>query len=242
MQQPSSSRLSGLTQSGVEQSRRLHGANILTPCKPDPWWKLYFEKFDDPVIRILMIAGVIAIVAGAADGHFVEGIGIIIAVLLATALAFLNEYKANQEFDILNKVNDEVPVKVLRDGAYCTVPRRDIVVGDFVLLELREEIPADGSVLEGVRLQVEESKFTGESLPVTKHPSEHAGPACVGRTAPDQTQDRGNPPRPAPKCRAPHPSSLPRLLNPFQLFLIHDILNYDGCFLQRNSTMSSRAL
>lgn len=183
MQQPSSSRLSGLTQSGVEQSRRLHGANILTPCKRDPWWKLYFEKFDDPVIRILMIAAVIAIVAGAADGHFVEGIGIIIAVLLATALAFLNEYKANQEFDILNKVNDEVPVKVLREGAYCTAPRKDVVVGDVVLLELGEEIPADGRVLEAVQLQVDESKFTGESLPVSKHTTEHTGTDASAKTA-----------------------------------------------------------
>lgn len=172
MQQPSSFRLPGLTQSGVEQSRRVHGVNILTPCERDPWWKLYFEKFDDPVIRILIIAAVIAIVAGAADGHFVEGIGIIIAVLLATALAFINEYKANQEFDILNRVNDDVPVKVIRDGAYSTVPRKDLVVGDIVLVELGEEIPADGRVLEAVLLQVDESKFTGESLPVTKSSKE----------------------------------------------------------------------
>ncbi len=108
MQQPSGSRLSGLTHLSVEQSRCVHGANILTPCKRDPWWKLYGEKFDDPLIRILIIAAVIATIAGEADGHLVEGIGIIVAVLLANAIAFLNEYKGNQEFDILNKVPVEI--------------------------------------------------------------------------------------------------------------------------------------
>jgi Ca2+-transporting ATPase len=164
----------GLSSKEVLESRSRHGQNILTPTQRDPWWKLYLEKFDDPVIRILIIAAVIAIGVGAADGRFVEGIGIITAVFLATALAFINEFKANQEFDILNRVNDEVPVKVIRNGAYGPVPRKDLVVGDIVLVELGEEIPADGRVLEAVVMQVDESKFTGESLPVSKTDGEAA--------------------------------------------------------------------
>ncbi len=123
------------------------------------------EKFDDPVIRILIIAAIIAVGVGIADGKYAEGIGIILAILLATTLAFLNEYKANKEFDILNQVNDEVPVKVIRDGNITTVPKKDLVVGDIVLVELGEEIPADGQILEAVSFHVNEACLTGESIP-----------------------------------------------------------------------------
>lgn len=158
----------GLTSVEVEANRQKYGANVLTPPEREPWWKLFLEKFDDPVIRILMIAAVIAIGVGLVDGKYLEGLGIMVAILLATTLAFLNEYKANKEFDILNQVNDEVPIKVIRDGNFTTVPRKDLVVGDIVLVELGEEIPADGQVLEAVSLQVDESRLTGESVPVNK--------------------------------------------------------------------------
>lgn len=166
-------RFPGLTAAEVEESRRKHGPNVLTPPERDPWWKLFLEKFDDPVIRILLIAAFIAIVVGVAEGKYFEGIGIVVAILLATTLAFLNEYKANKEFDILNRVNDEVPVKVIRDGRYTTTPRKDIVVGDIVLVEAGEEVPADGRVLEAVSLQIDEARLTGESMPVTKVSEEH---------------------------------------------------------------------
>ena len=173
----------GLTSAEVERSRQRHGSNVLTPPQRDPWWRLYFEKFDDPVIRILMIAAVIAVGVGVVDGKYLEGIGILCAIFLATTLAFLNEYRANREFDILNEVSDEVSVKVIRDGRYASVPRRDIVVGDVVLIELGEESPADGALLEAVSLQVDESRLTGESLPADKRviskgsPESHAGTA-----------------------------------------------------------------
>ncbi|MDR2366939.1 MAG: calcium-translocating P-type ATPase, PMCA-type [Deltaproteobacteria bacterium] len=160
----------GLTSEEVLESRRKHGANILTPPPRDPWWKLYLEKFEDPIIRVLLVAAVIAIVAGLIDGHFVEGIGIIIAVFLATTLGFINEYKAGQEFDILNKVSDDEPIKVIRDGAYRSVPKKDLVVDDIVSLEQGEEIPADAEVIKAVAFQVNEASLTGESLPVTKKP------------------------------------------------------------------------
>ncbi|MBL8152304.1 MAG: HAD-IC family P-type ATPase, partial [Blastocatellia bacterium] len=114
-------------------------------------------------------AAVIAIGVGITHGEYLEGIGIVIAILLATVLAFLNEYRANQEFDILNKVSDDVPVKVIRDGQYITVARKDLVVGDIVLIEAGEEVPADVQVLEAVSLQIDESRLTGESVPVTKY-------------------------------------------------------------------------
>src|SRR5215210_3946598 len=126
----------GLTAQEVEVSRQKHGANVLTPPARDPWWKQWLEKFGDPVIRILIIAAVIAIAAGLVEGKYAEGLGIILAILLATTLAFVNEYRANAEFDILNKVNDDVPIKAVRDGGYTTVPRKDLVVGDVVFLEV----------------------------------------------------------------------------------------------------------
>ena len=168
----------GLTTAAVEASRAKFGANILALPLREPWWKLYLQKYDDPVIRILLIAAVIAIVAGATEGKYVEGVGIIAAVLLATTLAFVNEHRANAEFDILNKVNDDVPVKVIREGDYTTVARKELVVGDVVLIEVGEEVPADGRLVEAVTLQVDESKFTGESLPVGKATIEQAPPTA----------------------------------------------------------------
>ncbi len=161
-------RLRGLSPDEVESRRRQYGDNVLTPPKRDPWWKLYLEKFDDPVIRILIIAAVIAIGVGIVEGQYAEGVGILIAIFLATTLAFLNEYRAAREFDILNQVSDEVPVKVIRDGSYTSVPRKDLVVDDVALIEAGEECPADGELLEAVSLEVDESRLTGESVPASK--------------------------------------------------------------------------
>ncbi|MDR1084014.1 MAG: calcium-translocating P-type ATPase, PMCA-type [Deltaproteobacteria bacterium] len=175
-QTPSKSEIIGLTTAEVEESRRINGANVLTPPPRDPWWKLYLEKFEDPIIRILLVAAVIAILAGFIEGRFAEGIGIVIAVFLATTLGFINEYKAGQEFDVLNKVSDDVGVKVIREGEYLSIPKKDLVVGDVAALELGEEIPADGEILSAVSFQVDEASLTGESLPVTKRPqSEEKG-------------------------------------------------------------------
>ncbi len=162
------SRYRGLTQAEVEASRQKYGSNLLTPPKRSPWWKLWLEKFDDPVIRILIIAAVIAITVGIFEGNYVEGLGIIAAILLATTVAFLNEYKASKEFDILNQVNDEIPITVIRDNNVTTIPKRDLVVGDFVIIETGDEIPADAQVIEAVSLQVNEASLTGEAIPVTK--------------------------------------------------------------------------
>lgn len=160
----------GLTSVEVEESRQLHGANILTPPAREPWWKLYLEKFEDPIIRILLVAAVVAILAGMVEGHYTEGIGIIIAVFLATTLGFINEYKAEQEFDVLNQVSDEEAITVIRDGLYTSAPKQDLVVGDILVLGQGEEIPADANVVSAVSFQVNEASLTGESVPVTKRP------------------------------------------------------------------------
>jgi Ca2+-transporting ATPase len=160
----------GLNNEEVLQSRALHGKNILTPAPRKPWWKLFLEKFKDPIIRLLMAAAIIALVAACFDpgSSYVEGLGILLAVLLATALAFANEYKASKEFDILNQADNEAAVKVIRNGQPAEIPKCDIVVGDTVLLEQGDEAPADGDLLEAIALSVNESTLNGESLPSRK--------------------------------------------------------------------------
>ena len=162
-------KISGLSASEVAQSRAQHGLNVLTPPARIPWWQEFLSKFEDPVIRILIIAAVISFGVGALERHFsIESVGIVIAILLATGLAFWNERKANAEFDVLNTTSDDVAVKVMRDGGVTTVPRKEVVVGDVVLLDQGDEIPADGLLLEATSLEVNESAFTGESLPARK--------------------------------------------------------------------------
>ena len=166
--QERTTRFTGLTPPQVEESRAKHGMNVLTPPEAEPWWKLYLQKFEDPVIRILMIAAVITIIVGVVDGSYVEGIAIVIAILLATTLAFVNEFRAQREFDVLNRVSDDAPTNVIRNGAFVVILRKEVVVSDIVLIEAGDEIPADGWMREAVSLQVNEALLTGESLPVTK--------------------------------------------------------------------------
>ncbi|MEW5846188.1 MAG: calcium-translocating P-type ATPase, PMCA-type [Bacteroidota bacterium] len=152
----------GLTDSEAIQNRNRYGENIITPPPQTPWWKLLLEKFEDPIIKILIVAAIIAIAVGLTNGHYLEGIGIIVAILLATVMAFINEYKASKEFELLNSVNDELPVKVIRNGGVTSVPKRDVVVGDIVIVDRGDEIPSDGILLESVSLIVNESSLTGE--------------------------------------------------------------------------------
>jgi len=167
------SHLNGLSESQVAESRLQNGANLLTPPEGESWWKQYIGKFDDPVIRILMVAAFIAIAAGAAHGDYVEGVGILVAILLATALAFINEYKASQEFEILNKTDDDTPVRAKRNGTFVTVPKRDIVVGDLIQVEAGEAVPADAEVLSQVSLLVDQASLTGETEAVAKFAKGH---------------------------------------------------------------------
>jgi Ca2+-transporting ATPase len=160
--------LKGLTEDEVISSRLKFGENVLTIPEREPWWKLYLRKFRDPIIRILILAAVIAIVIGIFDKSYVEGIGIIIAIFLATTISFSYEFKARREFNILNKATDNEYVTVIRNSIYVPIPKKNIVVNDLILIEMGEEIPADGIVFNAVSLQVNESTLTGESNPVTK--------------------------------------------------------------------------
>lgn len=155
----------GLTENEVLQSRRENGINLLTPSKRPSLWKLYLEKFEDPIVRVLLIAAVLSLIISLIENEYAETIGIIAAILLATGIGFFFEYDANKKFDLLNAVNEETPVKVIRSGRIQEVPRKDIVTGDIVILETGEEIPADGELLEAISMQVNESNLTGE--PVT---------------------------------------------------------------------------
>lgn len=154
----------GLTDQEVTESRNKYGVNLLTPPKRPSLWKLYLEKFQDPVIKVLLVAAIFSFLIAIMENEFAETLGIVFAILLATGISFYFEYDANKKFDLLNTVNEEIPVKVIRNGRIQEVPRKDIVVGDIVLLETGEEIPADGELLEAVSLQVNESNLTGEPV------------------------------------------------------------------------------
>lgn len=162
--------LIGLTDAQVLESRKKHGANILTPPEKEPLWKLFLEKFEDPIIRILLIAAFLSLAIAIFEhvstgvGHYAETIGIFCAILLATGVAFWFEMDANKKFDILNQVNDDTLVKVIRNGNVVEVPKQDIVVGDIVILETGEEVPADGELIEAISLQIDESTLTGEPI------------------------------------------------------------------------------
>lgn len=162
----------GLTDAEVLKSRDKYGVNILTPAKKTSPWISFLKKFGDPLIVILLIAGILSvgisfyeyIVLGESMQVFFEPVGIFIAIMLATGLAFLFEYKADKEFMILNQVNDDEPVKVIRNSKVVEIARKDVVVGDIVILSCGDEIPADGLLLESVSLDVDESTLTGEPL------------------------------------------------------------------------------
>ncbi len=162
----------GLTDAEVRESRAKYGDNILTPPKKDPLWRQFMEKFKDPLIIILMIAGALSIgiscyeYYGLDEGAevFFEPVGIFVAILLATGLAFYFELQADKEFTVLNQVNDEEAVEVIRNMNTTMVPRKDIVVGDIVILNTGEEVPADAELLEAVQMNMDESTLTGEPV------------------------------------------------------------------------------
>lgn len=170
----------GLTSQQVSESREKYGVNILTPPAKASLWKQFLESFTDPLIKILLVALClsigIAIYESTLPGHgfevYLEPLGILIAILLATLIGFVLEVNANKKFEILNQVNDDIAVKVIRDGNVTQVPRKDIVVGDIVILETGDEVPADGELLDTMSLSINESTLTGEPLISKSHKEE----------------------------------------------------------------------
>lgn len=162
----------GLTDAQVIDSRKLHGSNELTPPEKTPLWKQFLEKLRDPIIRILLVALLLSVGVSAYQVYantagseaFFEPAGILIAILLATGIGFAFEVSANRKFEILNQIGDESLIKTVRNGQIVEIPKKEIVVGDIVLLNTGDEIPADGILLESISLQVNESSLTGEPM------------------------------------------------------------------------------
>ena len=154
----------GLSSAEVERSRAEYGENILTPPARTSLWKLYLEKYKDPIIQILLVAAVFSLVIAAIEDNYIETLGIIIAIFLATTIGFLFERDAAKKFSSLTAMDDDTMVKAIRDGAVCLVPRREVVVGDYIVIETGDEIPADGKLVQSDSLQINESSLTGELL------------------------------------------------------------------------------
>lgn len=157
-------RNSGLSDEQVERSRKRCGYNVLTPPRRISLWKMYLDKYRDPIIQILLVAALISLVLAFIEHNFMETIGIFIAVFLATTVGFYFERDAAKKFNILTALSEEQPVKVRRNGKVIEIPRRDVVVGDIVLIEVGDEVPADGVLLFCVDLQMNESALTGEPM------------------------------------------------------------------------------
>lgn len=169
----------GLTDEQVKQSRELHGKNVLTPPQRTSLWKLYLDKYRDPIIQILLVAAFVSLILAFIEKNFMETIGIFVAVFLATTVGFYFECDAAKKFNVLTALSEEQPVKVRRNGKVMEIPRHDVVVGDVVLVEVGDEVPADGELIVCNDLQINESTLTGE--PVTEKSLEGGGDGAYPR-------------------------------------------------------------
>ena len=169
----------GLTDEQVKQSRELHGKNVLTPPQRTSLWKLYLDKYRDPIIQILLVAAFVSLILAFIEKNFMETIGIFVAVFLATTVGFYFERDAAKKFNLLTALSEEQPVKVRRNGKVMEIPRHDVVVGDVVLVEVGDEVPADGELIVCNDLQINESTLTGE--PVAEKSLEGGGDGAYSR-------------------------------------------------------------
>ena len=169
----------GLTDEQVKQSREQHGKNVLTPPQRTSLWKLYLDKYRDPIIQILLVAAFVSLILAFVEKNFMETIGIFVAVFLATTVGFYFERDAAKKFNLLTALSEEQPVKVRRNGKVMEIPRHDVVVGDVVLVEVGDEVPADGELIVCNDLQINESTLTGE--PVTEKSLEGGGDGAYPR-------------------------------------------------------------
>ena len=169
----------GLTDEQVKQSRELHGKNVLTPPQRTSLWKLYLDKYRDPIIQILLVAAFVSLILAFIEKNFMETIGIFVAVFLATTVGFYFERDAAKKFNLLTALSEEQPVKVRRNGKVMEIPRHDVVVGDVVLVEVGDEVPADGELILCNDLQINESALTGE--PVAEKSLEGGGDGAYPR-------------------------------------------------------------
>lgn len=169
----------GLTDEQVRQSREQHGKNVLTPPQRTSLWKLYLDKYRDPIIQILLVAAFVSLILAFIEKNFMETIGIFVAVFLATTVGFYFERDAAKKFNLLTALSEEQPVKVRRNDKVMEIPRHDVVVGDVVLVEVDDEVPADGELIVCNDLQINESALTGE--PVAEKSLEGGGDGAYPR-------------------------------------------------------------
>ena len=169
----------GLTDEQVKLSREQHGKNVLTPPQRTSLWKLYLDKYRDPIIQILLVAAFVSLILAFIEKNFMETIGIFVAVFLATTVGFYFERDAAKKFNLLTALSEEQPVKVRRNGKVMEIPRHDVVVGDVVLVEVGDEVPADGELIVCNDLQINESALTGE--PVAEKSLESGGDGAYPR-------------------------------------------------------------
>ena len=179
--------LQGLGDAQVEASRSQHGENVLTPPRRTSYWKLYLDKYRDPIIQILLVAALVSLLLAFIERDFMETLGIILAVVIATTVGFYFECDATRRFNVLTAMNEDQRVKVRRNGRVTEVKRREVVVGDIILVEVGDEIPADAQLVEAVNLQVDESSLTGEplttkSIDATKEGNEAYPPNIILRS------------------------------------------------------------
>lgn len=158
----------GLTSEQVNLTREICGFNVLTPPKRTPWYVMLFDGFKDPLIVILIVAAAVSLVIGIIDNNLLEPIGILCAIALAVGISFWNTYSASKKFDMLLSTTDDILVKTYRDGNIVSIPRKELVLGDYIILEAGEEIPADCLIKKSMNCKVDESSLTGESVPVDK--------------------------------------------------------------------------
>lgn len=173
----------GLTAKEVEASKQAHGENVLTPPKRTPLWKLYIEKYNDPIIKILLVAALVSLGLAVINGEYIETIGIILAIILATTVGFVFEMDAARKFHSLTALGEEQPVKVIREGQTLEVARREVVVGDLIIVETGDEIPADARLIQSTALQIDESSLTGEPM-ANKHVVDDSHPTDAEATYP----------------------------------------------------------
>ena len=173
----------GLTAKEVEASKQAHGENVLTPPKRTPLWKLYIEKYNDPIIKILLVAALVSLGLAVINGEYIETIGIILAIILATTVGFVFEMDAARKLHSLTALGEEQPVQVIREGQTLEVARREVVVGDLIIVETGDEIPADARLIQSTALQIDESSLTGEPM-ANKHVVDDSHPTDAEATYP----------------------------------------------------------
>ncbi|WP_099203841.1 calcium-translocating P-type ATPase, PMCA-type [Scatolibacter rhodanostii] len=166
--------VAGLSSAQIESNRSKYGNNMLTREKPESLFKRIIAAASEPMILMLIMAGVIALVVNiirastGSEADFLECVGIFAAISLSVLITVVMEGKSAKAFEALSKISDDTVIKVLRNGDTQMLSQRELVVGDIILLSAGDKVPADGRLLQSSGLTADESALTGESVPAKK--------------------------------------------------------------------------